>query len=601
MTPLLLAVLLGTLPAENRVLNNDMRTPAGIYRGSVNFVVLDARVGVWSPGDGHTHRVAVFGETGSRPRNPGPLIRVKQGTEVRVFFRNRLEVPMWIYGLGKERGIQDSTRVMPDEAIEFRFVADKPGTYYYMGKTTKEFTYNRQDFDSQLNGAIIVDGPNDDRNDRIFLVSWWYGPDKNVRSNLKEGSLIAVNGATWPATERLEAKQGERQRYRWINTVAAPHPIHLHGFYYDVEGEGDGASFTRYDDPAKTVTQLVPMGGTMTMSYVPTRPGNWLMHCHFAGHMTSVEAMNMDRSSMAVEHTTHMSMAGLVMGIRVKATSYAKASYDNARNIRLIARSQPKVWGEYVGYSFALDENEPMHVPGPLLVLKKNEPVAITIVNRTHQTTAVHWHGIELESFPDGVPMFSGEGKSLLPPIAPGDSFTVRFTPPRAGTFMYHSHSNEQQQISSGLYGGIVVVDDAHPYNAETDKVLVFGDKGPLIDQLGAFPPLILNGGSDAPIELKAGTTYRFRLINISADNEAVINMKDGDQPLSWTIVARDGMELPAAKQVAAPATLHTSAGQIYDVVFTATANTKLTFNAPAGGPGSPPPTVYNAPIVVKQ
>ncbi|HTE46094.1 MAG TPA: multicopper oxidase domain-containing protein [Gemmatimonadaceae bacterium] len=78
-----------------------------------------------------------------------------------------------------------------------------------------------------------------------------------------------------------------------------------------------------------------------------------------------------------------------------------------------------------------------MPVPGPVLELTRGERVAINIVNRSHDKAAIHWHGIELESFPDGVPGWSGAGNHVLPMIAPGDSFTVRFTPTRAGTFMY--------------------------------------------------------------------------------------------------------------------------------------------------------------------
>jgi FtsP/CotA-like multicopper oxidase with cupredoxin domain len=116
-------------------------------------------------------------------------------------------------------------------------------------------------------------------------------------------------------------------------------------------------------------------------------------------------------------------------------------------------------------------------VPGPTLVLEKDEPVAITVVNQSQMPAAVHWHGIELDSYPDGVPGWSGSGSSVLPAIAPNDSLTVRFTPPRAGTFMYHSHFDEFGQIASGLYGSIVVLDRGKRYDSDTDRAGV-GDDG---------------------------------------------------------------------------------------------------------------------------
>jgi manganese oxidase len=40
---------------------------------------------------------------------------------------------------------------------------------------------------------------------------------------------------------------------------------------------------------------------------------------------------------------------------------------------------------------------------GPTLVLRRGEPVAITLVNRLSEATSIHWHGMELESYYDGV------------------------------------------------------------------------------------------------------------------------------------------------------------------------------------------------------
>jgi hypothetical protein len=59
-----------------------------------------------------------------------------------------------------------------------------------------------------------------------------------------------------------------------------------------------------------------------------------------------------------------------------------------------VVRSRAAQYGDYVGYSYLLggsaeegDENA-MSVPGPLLELVRNEPVAVTIVNRTHEAAA---------------------------------------------------------------------------------------------------------------------------------------------------------------------------------------------------------------------
>lgn len=163
--------------------------------------------------------------------------------------------------------------------------------------------------------------------------------------------------------------------------------------------------------------------------------------------------------------------------------------------------------------------------------------------------------------------------------IAAGDSLTVRFTPPRAGTFMYHSHSNEFQQISSGLYGALVVVDPARPRDPDTDHIMLFSDNGPTVNFLRPPPGTLLNGrvGSDT-VELRAGTSYRFRFINIRTDYLLALGMFDGDSPLEWRIVAKDGADLPAHQVRTTAARLENFApGEIVDVELTPRASGVLT------------------------
>jgi FtsP/CotA-like multicopper oxidase with cupredoxin domain len=151
---------------------------------------------------------------------------------------------------------------------------------------------------------------------------------------------------------------------------------------------------------------------------------------------------------------------------------------------------------------------------------------------------------------------------------------------------MYHSHFNEFQQLGSGMYGAIVVVDSGTTYDPETDRLLLIGDGGPTVNVIrGPFPPVTLNGAaSPAPMELRAGTRYRFRVINIRADAPAQMALLNGDAPVTWRAIARDGADLPAGQQTAGPAVLRSGSGQIYDFEFTPAAAGSLTlrFGDPA-------------------
>jgi FtsP/CotA-like multicopper oxidase with cupredoxin domain len=100
-------------------------------------------------------------------------------------------------------------------------------------------------------------------------------------------------------------------------------------------------------------------------------------------------------------------MAGLVMGVRVTGdgeTSARSSTVAPARKLTLAMHRRAGYWHPEDAYGFALAKDgkapdpQEANVPGPVLVLKRNEPVEITLVNALPEATAIHWHGIELES-----------------------------------------------------------------------------------------------------------------------------------------------------------------------------------------------------------
>jgi FtsP/CotA-like multicopper oxidase with cupredoxin domain len=230
-----------------------------------------------------------------------------------------------------------------------------------------------------------------------------------------------------------------------------------------------------------------------------------------------------------------------------------------------------------------------IEVPGPVLVLRRGEPVRITVVNHLAEPTAVHWHGIELESFPDGVPGWSGAPGRIMPAIQPGDSFAAEFVPPRAGTYIYHTHSNEQLQMGSGLYGPLLVVDSTRPYDPETDKVFVVGGAGPAdsLPQFGYESPGLVNGSDDPPpLDLKVGRTYRFRLIDINPDWRIIFSLTSDQALQEWRPVAKDGADLPPSQRRDRPAWLLTGPGETADFEFTPRARGNLRLEVKTLRPG---------------
>jgi FtsP/CotA-like multicopper oxidase with cupredoxin domain len=194
----------------------------------------------------------------------------------------------------------------------------------------------------------------------------------------------------------------------------------------------------------------------------------------------------------------------------------------------------------------------------------------------------------------------------VLQAIAPGDSLTVRWTPPRAGSFMYHSHFNESMQMGSGLYGPIIVLEPGERFDSATDKVLFFGTAGSASNPVfGPFPGYVMNGKtSPEPMNLKAGTQYRLRVFNLAGDSPLQVSLDSGTTPIRWRPVAKDGYPLPPSQMAAREAVVVSDPGEIYDFEYTPPAAEELTLRfgpvppppAPAAAGPPPPPTPPSPP-----
>jgi FtsP/CotA-like multicopper oxidase with cupredoxin domain len=215
----------------------------------------------------------------------------------------------------------------------------------------------------------------------------------------------------------------------------------------------------------------------------------------------------------------------------------------------------------------------PGPAPGPVLTLVRGQPVEVDLINEMTADTAIHWHGIELDSYFDGVPGWGGTVGSTTPPIAAGQRFTARFTPPRAGTFIYHTHWHDEAQLSGGLYGALIVLEPGERYDPTTDHIFIAAHEGPEV--AGRREPIVLNGRSatvpaaapgPTPNVLRANVPNRVRLINITPANVALtFVLTDGFAPVQWTPLAKDGAALPDSQRRSREARQLVSVGETYD------------------------------------
>lgn len=193
----------------------------------------------------------------------------------------------------------------------------------------------------------------------------------------------------------------------------------------------------------------------------------------------------------------------------------------------------------YVMYAFNGE------VPGPLLTVPRDATITVRYHNRMDLPSTVHWHGIRLDNRFDGVPGVTQQA------VQPGGSFVYQVHAPDGGMFWYHPHAREDIQQALGLFGGIDVVTaalDSAPVNARAalflddllinaDTLIPFGRNEPDFTLMGRVGNvLMVNGGTDYGLAVRAGDVVRFSLVNTASSR--TFNLSFGGAPIK--VIASD-------------------------------------------------------------
>jgi len=573
---------------RKQVVPNDNRQASGTRRGDTLVFTLDAQLAAWRPDLDVDSAVTVqsFAAADGVPRIPGPLLRVTAGTIVEIRVANHLaDSTLVVRGLRPGTAGDDTLQVRAGETRTTHFTASTPGTYLYRGRTSGDRLAPSEARDGPLSGAIVIDeaGALPDTSERIFVITTLdVLPDSTKPEPRDDLFDLAINGLSWPHTESLAYGVGDTVRWRWLNATATPHPMHLHGFHFTMLAKGDGRTDTTFAADARRVevTEHLSAGTTARLQWVPTRAGNWLFHCHILPHILPFpvrpDSARAHHAGDDASSHPRQSMSGLVLGIAVSdraAAAPPPMADENTRSLRLFAQqsSAPPVEDTAFARGYVLQQggNAPradsISVPGPMLLLTRGERTAITVINRLPEPTSVHWHGMELESYYDGVAGWSGAEARRAPMIAPRDSFVALMTPPRAGTFMYHPHMEEEEQITAGMFGPMIVLEPGERFDPSTDFVFMLGNA--LVN--GKRGETLNGARTFAPRRLRVGTTYRLRFLNLNAASSAEVLLHTDSIPLRWVPRAKDGADLPPALRSERPARLsRIGVGETYDFTW---------------------------------
>ncbi len=188
-------------------------------------------------------------------------------------------------------------------------------------------------------------------------------------------------------------------------------------------------------------------------------------------------------------------------------------------------------------------------IPAPQIRVREGDRVRINLKNDLPESTAIHFHGLELPNDQDGVPFIT------QPPIKPGQSYSYEFTAPNPGSHMYHSHHNSTKQVGLGLLGAFIIEpkDTSSEPRVDLDYVLVLND--------GAHG-YTFNGKSfpaTEPIVAKLGQKVRLRYMN-----EGMMIHPMHLHGMHQTVIAKDGWALSSPYKCD---TLNIAPGERYDVI----------------------------------
>jgi FtsP/CotA-like multicopper oxidase with cupredoxin domain len=180
--------------------------------------------------------------------------------------------------------------------------------------------------------------------------------------------------------------------------------------------------------------------------------------------------------------------------------------------------------------------------------------------------TSVHWHGLDLDSWADGVPDYSASDGKMSPTIQPGEKFTYKLTLMRPGTYIYHSHFNDVHQIASGLYGPMIVLGEGQIYDPKTDHYYIVGWK---TSNISSLEDMVLNGSNQQPPQnARTGETHRLRLINIQPAGDIKISIQKEGVPFLIKSIAKDGTDFPLAQQTFLKESASFGVGETADFEF---------------------------------
>lgn len=212
---------------------------------------------------------------------PGPEIRVTQGDKVRLIVHNEMSqsTSVHLHGVlvpNNMDGVPYITQppIKPGESFTYEFEARNPGSHMYHShhNATEQVTKG-------LLGAFIIE-PKDKSQDPEYDADYWLILNDT-------GIGLTLNGKSFPYTQPIVAKLGDKIRIRYMNEGLLIHPMHLHGLEQLVFAK-DGWNLPQ---PYLGDTINIAPGERYDVIVECHTAGAWAFHCHILSHAESAHGM----------------------------------------------------------------------------------------------------------------------------------------------------------------------------------------------------------------------------------------------------------------------------------------------------------------------
>jgi hypothetical protein len=236
---------------------------------------------------------------GYNGQSPGPTIEAVEGDKVRIFVTNKLPEHTTVHWHGillpsGMDGVGGLTQphIKPGKTFVYEFVLKKSGTFMYHPHADEMVQMAMG-----MMGFFVVH-PRDPKlhrvdRDFVFLMSS-YDIDPGTRvpnvNEMTDFNMWTWNSRIFPGIDHLVARRGDRVRVRIGNLTMTNHPIHMHGYDFEVTGTDGG--WVRPEARWPEVTVDIPVGGMRAFEFVANEPGDWAIHCHKSHHTMNAMGHN---------------------------------------------------------------------------------------------------------------------------------------------------------------------------------------------------------------------------------------------------------------------------------------------------------------------